>query len=476
MSGPIRVDWEKIKARWGSEVSELHLALVPKGFAQLVLAIQERLHWRATYRIDGYDFSDWDDLQAIVDYGLAGLTDTMRLSDLIQLLDDVEPLLAAIRDKDNCCDDAFMVDQMQDPGGVIQPLPDESGGDIVRGVGDPPGDVVDWPTYDARLCEAAQKLAAGLITWVRALEFFQGALSVTLAAAAGAVLASMAAVGIVGTVAAGALGGGIGALTWLDDIRELLGLENPWALAKDELQDPGVLRQITCAIVGGQSPEDAHSALQAALETYAPHAKDMLGLLPLQFMVNKVFNMETDSGGFGGPCDCEGEEVAIRGFIYEVHSFVASGGDTNASYIAFVGPNVTGYNIPGGLSPGELVPIRRSQYLEGRRIAAYSPPGAPAYPITPDIVSEITDDDFSLIKIGNRYDGGGGGSTTVDAVVEIRYVLHDGQWKIPYNLLYLDDSLSTGSATVTGKTVSINASNIPWLADRGVSVTPRLIL
>lgn len=75
----------------------LHLALLPKGFASIVLALAERFQWEATYRDSDYDFSDWDELQAIVDLGLAGLTDTVRLSDLLGYVDEVEGLLRALQ-------------------------------------------------------------------------------------------------------------------------------------------------------------------------------------------------------------------------------------------------------------------------------------------------------------------------------------------------------------------------------------------
>jgi len=123
MSGTVRVDWQAIKAKWGSEVGELHLALLPKGAAQLLLAIADRLHWEATYRIEGYDFADWDELQAIVDLGLGGLTDTVRLSDVLAYWDEVEPLLRQIRDRPCCGETPLDYLPNPNPGsGTIAPV------------------------------------------------------------------------------------------------------------------------------------------------------------------------------------------------------------------------------------------------------------------------------------------------------------------------------------------------------------------
>jgi len=118
-----RIDWQAIKARWNTETGVFHLAVLPKGAAQLFLAICDRLHWQATYRIEGYDFADWDELQRIVDLGIAGLTDTMRLSDLIAHVDDVEALLRQIRDRP-CCGESFFdpVPNPNEGGGTITPI------------------------------------------------------------------------------------------------------------------------------------------------------------------------------------------------------------------------------------------------------------------------------------------------------------------------------------------------------------------
>jgi len=151
VSGTVRVDWQAIKARWGSQVGDFHLALLPKGACQLLLAIADRLHWEATYRIEGYDYSDWDELQEIVDLGLGGLTDTVRLADLLAHVDELEPILRQIRDRPCCGESPLDALPNPNPGaGTIAPIgPDEDVPDIfdeTELIGTPPQ--TPWTDWD----------------------------------------------------------------------------------------------------------------------------------------------------------------------------------------------------------------------------------------------------------------------------------------------------------------------------------------
>jgi hypothetical protein len=60
----------------------------------------DRLHWQATYRIDGYDFADWDDLDQLGSLIEIQQGDHIMLADLLTSLDGI---LAAIQAINPCC-------------------------------------------------------------------------------------------------------------------------------------------------------------------------------------------------------------------------------------------------------------------------------------------------------------------------------------------------------------------------------------
>lgn len=240
---------------------------------------------------------------------------------LLGHIDGVETLLQSLLDKP-CCEGGDVYDIVTDPDGVIQPLPDETGGDIVRDEGDPPGGIVDWPTYDQRLCEAAARFADSLPGWITALEAMSIIVSLGLVAAAAYLIAGLAAAGISVAVATGAMGL-LEAVEWLEDLRDLFNLGPSWQDARDELELQDTKDAIICAILLSDTPAAAEAAIDAALASEAPAAYDAIKTLPLRFMMNKIFNMETDAGGFGGYTCPECEEPptglfwAITGTIHQ---------------------------------------------------------------------------------------------------------------------------------------------------------------
>lgn len=62
---PIRIDWPALLNRIdlaGKDPSQVCLFCLTEAGRQLLLSISQRLEWRATYRVEGYDYSDWDTL------------------------------------------------------------------------------------------------------------------------------------------------------------------------------------------------------------------------------------------------------------------------------------------------------------------------------------------------------------------------------------------------------------------------------
>ena len=77
MSGPIRFDWPLILQRIdeaGLTPASSCLICINEATRQLFLAFSERLKWRASYRVEDYDYADWDTLQALVDEGIYNMT------------------------------------------------------------------------------------------------------------------------------------------------------------------------------------------------------------------------------------------------------------------------------------------------------------------------------------------------------------------------------------------------------------------
>lgn len=92
----IRVDWPKIRDGIISNQGAIDapfLFVLPHAGRHLLMAIMDVLRWEATYRykLHGYDYSDWDELQAIVEathYGLMDGEEVNQIADAITYLAD----------------------------------------------------------------------------------------------------------------------------------------------------------------------------------------------------------------------------------------------------------------------------------------------------------------------------------------------------------------------------------------------------
>lgn len=223
---------------------------------------------------------------------------------LLEAIDEVEGLLEAIRDKP-CCEGDFQFSQTGGDGLIdIDDVP--PGDDVIVGVGDPPGDVEDWPAYNAKLCDAATKFAEFLPTWFDYLSAISSLATIGLAGLAAFYLPFLAGIGIVASSVAGVLGSALTALSFLEKIQAILGTDDPYDTEKAEIEHPDTQQALICAIVESTTLEAAVAAVQSALATHAPNAAPHIGDLPLSWIVGRYFNMESDaSAGFGGGCgDC----------------------------------------------------------------------------------------------------------------------------------------------------------------------------
>lgn len=95
-----RIDWQSIKqlvTASGYDGRELFLFAIPHYGRHLLLAIMERLEWRATFREFGYDFSDWDELQEVVAETHAALMWMEQMNLIVEKLEEIRAELELLR-------------------------------------------------------------------------------------------------------------------------------------------------------------------------------------------------------------------------------------------------------------------------------------------------------------------------------------------------------------------------------------------
>lgn len=154
----IRIDWQKIRA--GIPEEDMILVLDRQAI-NVFLSIMHIFEWRALFRVDDYDFADWDDVQRILSEAEASLGTAMRIQELVPYIDDIETLLTELRDKDICCDAPVT---FKPPG-----IDKNSGSDIEDDTGPPPTEwggepIADWDAWREYKCEAAYEV----VSWAAA--------------------------------------------------------------------------------------------------------------------------------------------------------------------------------------------------------------------------------------------------------------------------------------------------------------------
>jgi len=83
----IRIDWQNIKNEVignGQSVDEPFLFVLPHGGRHLLMSIIDTLKYQATYRIEGYDYADWDSLLSMVELTHLGLMEGEQVNSIAE--------------------------------------------------------------------------------------------------------------------------------------------------------------------------------------------------------------------------------------------------------------------------------------------------------------------------------------------------------------------------------------------------------
>lgn len=242
----LAIDWLALKNRIGEENLEAPtLVCVPRAGAFLLLSIGARLRWESTFRNGEYDFSDWDNLQRIVEDTMGALSED-NMIDLTQIEETLEQLVAAVQAQNNttlleiqCCENNVTRDQ----------LPES---DVEKDVGNPPISP-DWPTFNDYLCSAGYGLADELALRCYDLRALQSA-GIGGIASLTAVFAAWFAV-FVGVVLSEAAA--------ITDFFSGVADVNFWQELGEKFENNEVIRAaIACALVESQNPLDAYGKYQ----------------------------------------------------------------------------------------------------------------------------------------------------------------------------------------------------------------------
>lgn len=97
----IQVDWNRILERFADTTA--FYAFTHRQ-ASLLLSLSQQLNWEKTFRVFGYDFDEYDDVELEVADLQHNLTMPVNLVDLLEYIDDIEDLLIALQSTANCCD------------------------------------------------------------------------------------------------------------------------------------------------------------------------------------------------------------------------------------------------------------------------------------------------------------------------------------------------------------------------------------
>lgn len=153
-----RIDWMKIKSMLGVSYDAPYFFVLPNAGRQLLHAMVHRLEWEATYREFGYDFGDFDELQAIVADTQTGLMDGVNMHELLAMLElvveAIQGIKVSLNNTVNCCDNPQNV-QTADNGVII----DE--GTVPEVYGNEP--VTNWNDYKQLVCGASHAWVSGMV-------------------------------------------------------------------------------------------------------------------------------------------------------------------------------------------------------------------------------------------------------------------------------------------------------------------------
>ena len=153
----IRINWPQIVSQLGASYDAPTVFILPSAGRQLLLSVTNRMTWEATFRTDNYDFSDWDNLQALIAQTEYGLMTGIPMDELITALENGFSLVATAIDNQVFPDC---------PDITLQACNSLANGDFPD---EPPVDIDEYPTphattpeptaptYDEYKCSAANK-------------------------------------------------------------------------------------------------------------------------------------------------------------------------------------------------------------------------------------------------------------------------------------------------------------------------------
>lgn len=262
------------------------------------------LEYQAAFRVDGYDFEDWDELQHVLSEADREIGAAMPLTELIEYIDEVESLLRALQYTANCCDDNT----------------DITDGDfytngVVDGVGTVPSEIVsagyatnpnDWAGFDNYKCMISYLIVDDLEAKLR--KFAPYVDSAGLIVGGIATIASIITTIFTGGLTAIALGiiasTGITALLYqlITDGSVLNGMA-------DEVSDNR--EELACSVYGADGSSAAHTALNSKIdELFNPVSAEIIKLMNLGPSIKTLYGGRHDQQNLAEKLDDLGYETS----------------------------------------------------------------------------------------------------------------------------------------------------------------------
>lgn len=249
----IQNDWLTIKAKFG-DVTALYALTTAQ--ASLLLSIAPQLEWEKTYRAFGYDYADWDYLQAEVADLQRGLTMPVYIDDLVSQLKQMTDAIISLY----CCPDGTPLDPTDGDQYTDQYTEDESNGVppniVAAGYAD---DDDDWAGFIDYKCMVSHVAVESLAQKLDQFEELADAAAVGMVSV-GAILAIMGT--IIGVISGGTfiivlaiLGGAAAVANLYQEITDAA--EGFFADAAAEVRAES--QALACALFGGDGPEDSYN-------------------------------------------------------------------------------------------------------------------------------------------------------------------------------------------------------------------------
>lgn len=143
----IRIDWQRIRLLPDEDV----LVVLDRQAAGVLLSIMHIFEWQALFRVDDYDFADWDYLQEILSSAEEAIGNPLRIADLITQLG----IMTAAIESLYCCPD--MAVDITDGDQFSNPIEEQSPNGIPSEIVDAgyATDDDDWDGYLDYKCMVA---------------------------------------------------------------------------------------------------------------------------------------------------------------------------------------------------------------------------------------------------------------------------------------------------------------------------------